>query len=79
MLAPWITENPIMMHVLGHDRRTVRVAVDQCAEVGFEMAIITFWSGFEQESEDPAYLPTCLTRIERAVAAVVRRYPGACA
>ncbi len=55
-LAPWITENPIMMHVLGHDRNTVRAAVDQCAEVGFEMAIITFWSGFQQESEDPVYL-----------------------
>jgi hypothetical protein len=55
-LAPWITENPIMMHVLGHDRKTIRSAVDQCAEVGFELAIITFWSGFEQESEDPAYL-----------------------
>lgn len=29
--------------------------------------------------EDPAYLPTCLTRIERAVAAVVRQYPNAVA
>jgi protein-tyrosine phosphatase len=29
--------------------------------------------------ENLAYLPTCLTRIERAVAAVMRRYPGVCA
>jgi protein-tyrosine phosphatase len=29
--------------------------------------------------EDESYLPTCLTRIERAVESLVRRFPSACA
>ncbi|MBL9135506.1 MAG: hypothetical protein JNK85_06540 [Verrucomicrobiales bacterium] len=55
-LAPWSTENPIMMHVRNSDRATFRTAVDQCAEVGFEMIIYTFGSGLNAESTDPAYL-----------------------
>ncbi len=55
-LAPWLTENPIMMHVRSADTPTFRTAVDQCAEVGFEMIIYTFGSGLEMENEDPAYL-----------------------
>jgi len=41
-LAPWITENPIMMHVRHADAASFRLAVDQCAEAGFEMIIYTF-------------------------------------
>lgn len=55
-IAPWITENPIMMHVRRADPKSVRLAVDQCAEVGFEMVILTFGSGFNIENESPAYL-----------------------
>jgi hypothetical protein len=55
-LAPWSTESPIMMHVRNSDRATFRTAVDQCAEVGFEMIIYTFGSGLNAESTDPAYL-----------------------
>ncbi|MCK6500515.1 MAG: hypothetical protein L6Q38_13660, partial [Nitrospira sp.] len=55
-LAPWSTENPIMMHVRNSDRATFRNAVDQCAEVGFEMIIYTFGSGLNAESTDPAYI-----------------------
>ncbi len=55
-LSPWVTENPIMMHVRSADTKTFRNAVDQCAEVGFEMIIYTFGSGLNMESEDPAYL-----------------------
>ncbi len=55
-IAPWITENPIMMHVRRADPNSVRLAIDQCAEVGFEMVIMTFGSGFNLENEDPAYL-----------------------
>ncbi len=55
-LAPWSQENPILMHVRQADPESVRRAVDQCAEVGFEMVIMTFGSGFDAESEDPAYL-----------------------
>ena len=31
----------------------MRTAVDQCAEVGFEMIIMTFGSGFDAETADP--------------------------
>ncbi len=55
-IAPWTTENPIMMHVRSAKPEAVRLAIDQCAEVGFEMVIISFWSGFDMENEDPAYL-----------------------
>jgi hypothetical protein len=47
-IAPWSTENPLMMHV--------KLAIDQCAEVGFEMVILTFGSGFEVENTAPEYV-----------------------
>lgn len=52
-LAPWVTENPLMMHVRRADTGTFRSAVDQCAETGFEMIIYTFGSGIDMETEDP--------------------------
>ncbi len=55
-LAPWVTENPLMMHVRRSDWKTVKRAIDQCADVGFEMVILSFGSGFNMEREDPAYL-----------------------
>ncbi len=50
-IAPWVTENPILMHVRNSDDESVKLAIDQCAEVGFEMVIITFGSGFNIEDE----------------------------
>ena len=55
-IAPWVTENPILMHVTKSDPAAVRLAIDQCAEVGFEMVVISFWSGFDHENTDPGYL-----------------------
>ena len=57
-LAPQVTENPILMHVRSAEPNAVRLAIDQCAEVGFEMVIMTFGSGFNIESEDPEYITT---------------------
>ncbi len=54
-IAPWVTENPVMMHVRQADPESVKFAIDQCAEVGFEMVIMTFGSGFNMESGDPGY------------------------
>lgn len=54
-LAPWIAENPILLHVIASDDVRVRAAIDQAAEVGFEMVIMSFGSGFNFESRDPAY------------------------
>ncbi len=55
-IAPWVTENPILMHVRSSDNTSVKKAIDQCAEVGFEMVIMTFWSGFEAEDDSPENL-----------------------
>ena len=48
-MAPWATENPVLMHVRSADSEAVKKAIDQCAEVGFEMVIMTFGSGFNLE------------------------------
>ncbi|MFA6817228.1 MAG: hypothetical protein WCS73_13150, partial [Lentisphaeria bacterium] len=50
-MAPWITENPILMHVRSASNEAVKKAIDQCAEVGFEMVIMTFGSGFNAEDD----------------------------
>lgn len=55
-VAPWVTENPLMMHMRDSDFGKVRAAIDQCAEVGFEMLILSFGSGFNVENQDPAYV-----------------------
>ncbi|GAB3647195.1 hypothetical protein GCM10028791_08700 [Echinicola sediminis] len=54
--SPWISENPIMMHVRNADNESVKKAIDQCAEVGFEMVIMTFGSGFQIENDSPENL-----------------------
>ena len=54
-IAPWVTQNPILMHVLSAAPAAVRLAVDQCAAVGFEMVIMTFGSGFDFESRAESY------------------------
>ncbi len=55
-IAPWATENPILMHARKADPASVKLAIDQCAEVGFEMVILSFGSGFDAENQDPKYL-----------------------
>jgi hypothetical protein len=48
-MAPWVTENPILMHVRSAETEAVKKAIDQCSEVGFEKVIMTFGSGFNTE------------------------------
>lgn len=48
-IAPWTTENPIFLHLTSSDPEEVRRAVDQCAEVGYEMIILSFGSGANAE------------------------------
>ena len=55
-LAPWTTENPLMMHARFADWERVKTAIDQAAEVGFEMVILTFGSGFNMEDDSEEYL-----------------------
>ncbi|HZR19417.1 MAG TPA: hypothetical protein VFE51_19175 [Verrucomicrobiae bacterium] len=55
-LAPWTQENPILMHVRSARPEAVKLALDQCAELGFELVIMTFGSGFDLENEQPEYV-----------------------
>jgi len=54
IIAPWTTENPLMMHLVSSKGEAVTNAIDQCAAVGFEMLILSFGSGFDMENEKPA-------------------------
>ncbi len=55
-LAPWCTENPLMLHLRTAEPVAVRQAIDQCAAVGFEMVILSFGSGFDLEDDSAANL-----------------------
>ncbi len=48
-LAPWITENPIFLHLVTTKTKEVKAAIDQCAETGYEMVILSFGSGLSME------------------------------
>lgn len=53
LLAPWCLENPIMLHLTSSDPQVVRTAIDQASECGFEMVVISFWSGLDMEDLSP--------------------------
>jgi hypothetical protein len=55
-IAPWTSENPLMFHKTASDPQSVRDAIKQAGAVGFEMIIMSFGSGFNFESTDPAYI-----------------------
>lgn len=48
-VAPWVTENPIFMHLITIEAAAVKKAVDQCAETGYEGIILSFGSGLDME------------------------------
>ena len=52
-IAPWAMENPIFMHVTSIKPEVVKPAIDQAADVGFEMVILSFGSGFNPENQEP--------------------------
>ena len=54
LLAPWVTENPIFMHLTSTDPEIVNRAIDQCAETGYEMVILSFGSGLNMEDTTAA-------------------------
>ena len=71
--------NPVFMHLRNSDSESIRRAVDQCVETGFEMIILTFGSGFNMESTDhklhvnPALTPRGLAMVYNPLAEPVRR------
>ena len=57
-IIPWATANPIFMHLVSENDDEVRLAIDQCAAVGYEALIISFGSHLNMED-------TCDTNIKR--------------
>ncbi|GFR77251.1 arylsulfatase [Elysia marginata] len=55
-IAPWVTENPLMLHCVSSELEVIKKAIDQCASIGFEMLILSFGSGFDMENDTPKYL-----------------------
>ncbi len=55
-LAPWVTENPLLFHCTRSDSEGVKQGIDQAAECGFEMVILSFGSGFDVEDGSDANL-----------------------
>jgi hypothetical protein len=54
-IAPWTQENPVMVHLISSDPTAIRRIIDQGAEVGVEMIILSFGSGLNMENRDPNY------------------------
>lgn len=53
-LFPWTTQNPIFMHLVSTDPVKVKNVIDQCAETGYEMVILSFGSGLNMEDASDA-------------------------
>jgi hypothetical protein len=53
-VAPWVTENPLILHVVSTNPEVVKAAIDQAAECGFEMVSLSFGSGLSMENEQDA-------------------------
>lgn len=53
-LFPWTTQNPIFMHLISTDPIKVKEVIDQCAETGYEMVILSFGSGLNMEDASDA-------------------------
>lgn len=66
MLAPATTENPIFFHATDVSENGFKTAIDQMSEVGFEMLIYSFGSGFVLETADPSYLAQILGQVTYA-------------
>lgn len=53
-LFPWTTQNPIFMHLISTEPEKVKSVIDQCAETGYEMVILSFGSGLNMEDASEA-------------------------
>lgn len=53
-LAPWVTENPVFMHLVSRNDEEVKNAIDQCALTGYEALILSFGSNCNMEDTSAA-------------------------
>ncbi|MBZ4191601.1 alpha-galactosidase [Niabella beijingensis] len=58
-IAPWITANPIFMHLVSKKDEEVYHAVDQCAATGCEAVILSFGSHINMEDVSPGNISRC--------------------
>ena len=65
-ICPWATENPILFHARKAKTSDARLAIDQTAEIGGEMVILSFGSGFNMENEKPGYIEEIKELVEYA-------------
>jgi len=63
-LAPQMTENPIYWHLT--DQNNLLTAINETAQAGFEMLIMSFGSGFNPESKDPKYIASMTNAVKFA-------------
>lgn len=52
-VSPWITQNPIFMHLVSKNDEEVKTAIDQCAATGYEAMILSFGSHLNMEDNSP--------------------------
>jgi hypothetical protein len=76
-IAPWITENPIMMHLTSFDPEVLKVALEQMEETGFEMLIFSFGSMFDSSVLElgaihPDWVDDMIEEIEEEYTGLVR-------
>ncbi|HPZ86859.1 MAG TPA: alpha-galactosidase [Flavihumibacter sp.] len=55
-VAPWVTENPIFMHLVSKNDEEVLNAIDQCKATGYEAVILSFGSHLNMEDNSEANL-----------------------
>ena len=55
-IAPWVTTNPIFMHLVSKNDQEVRTAIDQCEATGYEALILSFGSHCKMEDTTAANL-----------------------
>lgn len=65
-IAPWCTENPLLLHLRVADDASVERAIEQCAAVGFETIVLSFGSGFDVEDRSPSNVARAKRWVELA-------------
>ena len=51
-IAPWTTANPLQLHTTDSSDAGVRLAIDQAADAGFDLVVLSFGSDFVFEEVD---------------------------
>jgi hypothetical protein len=66
LLAPHTQENPIYFHIAIATQEPFGELVNQMSEVGFEMIVFSFQSGFNLESNDDGYIAEIANDVKNA-------------